>query len=62
LYGLAEQVLDTLQRENDEDVEVWYLYGWGYYSDGKTKQGKALAGCWDDARDCFERVLNVKNN
>ncbi|KAJ3088197.1 hypothetical protein HK102_009327 [Quaeritorhiza haematococci] len=31
LYERAMQVLKTLQQEDDEDADLWYVYGWCYY-------------------------------
>lgn len=31
LYEECFELLSRLQKENDEDIEIWYLFGWGYY-------------------------------
>ncbi|KAI9145415.1 hypothetical protein BKA69DRAFT_1035517 [Paraphysoderma sedebokerense] len=31
LYSLALNILQSCQAEDDENIELWYLYGWTYY-------------------------------
>lgn len=72
-YDKALSVLQTLQLENDQDVELWYLYGWCYWCMGggldleeQRSQGRELnkdgldeltIGCFEDARECFGNVV-----
>lgn len=48
--------LETVEVENDEDAELWYLYGWCYLSLAKAKES---ADYLVDAKDCFETVLQL---
>ncbi|KAI9299850.1 hypothetical protein BJ944DRAFT_244771 [Cunninghamella echinulata] len=63
--GLIQQaflILERLQKENDQVVDLWYLYGWTYYCLGEdestTNQDDKLAH-WEDARDCLEVALKL---
>ncbi|TPX69054.1 hypothetical protein SpCBS45565_g02664 [Spizellomyces sp. 'palustris'] len=66
LHERALTVLQTIQNENDEDPEGWYLFGWCYYrmggggeDDEKVVDPAEKAECWDSARECFETVLQL---
>lgn len=54
-------VLERLQKENDQVVDLWYLYGWTYYCMGEdeTVQEDERLAHWEDARDCLELALKV---
>lgn len=38
LYTQALFVLETLQKENDQVIDLWYLYGWCYYCMSQCSQ------------------------
>ncbi|RHZ64213.1 hypothetical protein Glove_326g175 [Diversispora epigaea] len=38
LYTQALSVLEILQKENDQIVDLWYLYGWCYYCMSQDNQ------------------------
>ncbi|KAI9008141.1 hypothetical protein BC832DRAFT_553214 [Gaertneriomyces semiglobifer] len=65
LHERALAVLQTLQDENDEDPEAWYLYGWCYYRMGGGGEDTASirvedqVDAWDNAKDCFESVIQL---
>ncbi|CAG8702520.1 17446_t:CDS:2, partial [Dentiscutata heterogama] len=54
-YTQALSVLEILQKEDDQVVEIWYLYGWCYYCMGQDSlQNKEnQLAYWEDARDCL---------
>lgn len=60
-------ICDNLSKEDDQDPEVWYLYGFCYYrigGGGEDQENFAVEievknDSWDDARDCFMRVLGL---
>ncbi|SAM06465.1 hypothetical protein [Absidia glauca] len=54
-------VLERLQKENDQVVDLWYLYGWTYYCMGEdeTAQEDERLAHWEDARDCLELALKL---
>ncbi|CAO3633029.1 unnamed protein product [Cunninghamella blakesleeana] len=61
--GLMQQaflILERLQKENDQVVDLWYLYGWTYYCLGEeaTQEDEKLTH-WEDARDCLEVSLKL---
>ncbi|KAJ3385808.1 hypothetical protein HDU92_002837 [Lobulomyces angularis] len=69
----ALKVLETLQEEDDENAEMWYLYGWCYYLNGggkgvDHKEENAIGNggsveskneSWDDCRDCLRQIFNL---
>ncbi|ORX93841.1 TPR-like protein [Basidiobolus meristosporus CBS 931.73] len=57
LFDVALNVLEGLQKEDDEVVELWYLYGWAYYLLGEDKSDEEKASSWEDARDCLESAI-----
>ncbi|KAI8996866.1 hypothetical protein BDB01DRAFT_768779 [Pilobolus umbonatus] len=62
--GMFEQaftVLENLQKENDEVVDLWYLYGWSYYCIGEdeTRTDEERMALWADARDCLETAVKL---
>lgn len=66
LHERAIAVLHTIQDENDEDPEGWYLYGWCYYRMGgggeesnATPDTAEKAEWWDEAKECLDTVLQV---
>ncbi|CAG8464474.1 11769_t:CDS:2, partial [Scutellospora calospora] len=54
-YNKALAVLEILQKEDDQIVDIWYLYGWCYYCMGQDSlQNKEdYLAHWEDARDCL---------
>lgn len=63
--GMFEQaftVLEGLQKENDQVVDLWYLYGWAYYclGDDENTSQEERQGHWEDARDCLETAVKVR--
>ena len=60
-YTKALNVLEILQKENDEILDLWYLYGLCYFLMGQDSQNEQdRLSHWDDARDCLincEKVL-----
>ncbi|CDS05357.1 hypothetical protein LRAMOSA07886 [Lichtheimia ramosa] len=62
--GMFEQaftVLEGLQKENDQVVDLWYLYGWAYYclGDDENTSQEERQGHWEDARDCLETAVKL---
>ncbi|TPX57156.1 hypothetical protein PhCBS80983_g04006 [Powellomyces hirtus] len=53
LHDRALAVLRTLEEENDEDPEAWYLYGWCLY-----RMGGGRAGADRDADDDDEQEMD----
>ncbi|KAH6559977.1 hypothetical protein BASA50_006642 [Batrachochytrium salamandrivorans] len=47
-------VLQTCQVEDDEDAEIWYLYGWCY-----LQLSSSHAEFKEDAHACFDSVLEL---
>ncbi|KAI8977155.1 hypothetical protein BDF20DRAFT_821516 [Mycotypha africana] len=62
MFDHAFTVLENLQKENEEVVDLWYLYGWTYYclgdEDDRSPEDKTTL--WADARDCLETAVRVK--
>lgn len=62
MHEYAFTVLEGLQKENDQVVDLWYLYGWTYYCLGEveTRSADERQGHWEDARDCLETAVKVR--
>ncbi|EXX55631.1 uncharacterized protein OCT59_019783 [Rhizophagus irregularis] len=53
-YTKALNVLEILQKENDEVFDLWYLYGLCYFLMGQDSQNEQdRLTHWEDARDCL---------
>ncbi|KAJ1904434.1 hypothetical protein GGI03_006427 [Coemansia sp. RSA 2337] len=61
----ALALLEQLQKEDDENVDAWYLFGWTYHL-----QSEDLATSGDDedktellrsARECFKQAIKLAN-
>lgn len=54
----ALDVLQQLEAEDDQVVDLWFLFGWTYFLQGErhgeTQQDKRRES-WEDARDCLHR-------
>ncbi|KAI9499268.1 hypothetical protein BDB00DRAFT_796077 [Zychaea mexicana] len=61
MFEYAFTVLEGLQKENDQVVDLWYLYGWAYYCLGEDENQPAdeRQGHWEDARDCLETAVKL---
>lgn len=61
LYAEAFNVLEGLQKENDQSVDLWYLWGWTFYCLGEETElpEEERKQHWDDARDCLETAVKV---
>lgn len=61
MFEHAFTVLENLQKENDEVVDLWYLYGWTYYclGDDEERTQEERFTLWADARDCLETAVKV---
>lgn len=61
MFEHAFTVLENLQKENDEVVDLWYLYGWTYYclGDDEERTNEERMTLWADARDCLETAVKV---
>jgi tetratricopeptide (TPR) repeat protein len=55
LYSKALEVLETMEREDEENVELWYLYTCAYYHD--TEESKEES--WKSAKECAEMCLKL---
>lgn len=63
MFEHAFTVLENLQKENDEVVDLWYLYGWTYYclGDDEERTNEERMTLWADARDCLETAVKLYN-
>lgn len=68
VYEKALDVLVTLQRENDQDAEMWYVFGWCYFlqaggTDDPAGMPKDMTAnqlrSFEDAKACLETVFQV---
>lgn len=62
----ALEILQTLEGEDDEDSETWYLSGWAWWLLGESRAGKPSTDteeskeeCWSEAKLCLENYLKV---
>ncbi|KAJ2475094.1 hypothetical protein IWW56_005574, partial [Coemansia sp. RSA 2131] len=49
-------IMERLQKEDDESVDLWYLYGWTYYLQGEEAEsnGGDKAKVFALAGECFK--------
>jgi tetratricopeptide (TPR) repeat protein len=55
MYDKVLEVLETLQREDEDNVELWYYYTVAYYSDSNDSSEEN----WKNARECAETCLKL---
>ena len=55
-YVKALSVLEILQKENDQVVDLWYLYGWCYFCMSLNDEHKIHL---KDAQECLTTCENV---
>jgi tetratricopeptide (TPR) repeat protein len=55
MYDKTLEVLETLQREDEDNVELWYYYTVAYYSDSNDSSEEN----WKNARECAEICLKL---
>ncbi|ORY85717.1 hypothetical protein BCR37DRAFT_391477 [Protomyces lactucae-debilis] len=52
-------VLQQLSREDDESVDLWYLFGWTYFLAGQllpqSENMEKRNESWEDARHCLQK-------
>lgn len=52
----AMEVLQQLEHEDDEVVELWFLFGWTFYLQGEAVEDpERKREIWEDARDCLHK-------
>ncbi|GAA5985824.1 hypothetical protein JCM5350_006900 [Sporobolomyces pararoseus] len=63
----ALEILQTLEGEDDEDSETWYLSGWAWWLLGESRDGKpsteteeSKEECWSEAKLCLENYLKIE--
>lgn len=52
------EVLQQLEHEDDEVVDLWFLFGWTYYLQGERfgdAEAEKRQESWEDARDCLHK-------
>ncbi|KAJ2162136.1 hypothetical protein GGF46_000878 [Coemansia sp. RSA 552] len=54
-------LLERLQKEDDENVDLWYLYGWTYYlqGEGAVQESDERAEVLGSARECFRQAIKL---
>ncbi|KAJ1962617.1 hypothetical protein GGI12_002544 [Dipsacomyces acuminosporus] len=55
-------MLERLQKEDDENVDMWYLYGWTYHLQNEEAAPKDEADrneLLSSARECFRRAIKL---
>lgn len=55
-YSPALEVLETLQREDEDNVELWYYYTVAYFSDVSDSTREEN---WKNAGECAEMCLKL---
>ncbi|KAJ1855972.1 hypothetical protein GGH12_003043 [Coemansia sp. RSA 1822] len=57
----ALNIMERLQKEDDESVDLWYLYGWTYYLQGEEADanGSDKAEVFASARECFKQAIKL---
>ncbi|KAJ1919083.1 hypothetical protein H4219_002238 [Mycoemilia scoparia] len=60
LHEDALDLLEALQKENDQSVDLWYLYGWTYFIQGEDVDSQEEKHrVWKDSRTCLLRGLKL---
>lgn len=54
LYEKALEVLETMQREDEENVELWYLYTCTYYHNPEESKEENWKSAWECAEMCLK--------
>lgn len=57
-YSKALEVLETLQREDEDNVELWYYYTVSYFCDVNDSTREEN---WKNAGECAEMCLKLYN-
>ncbi|KAJ1665938.1 hypothetical protein IW140_002865 [Coemansia sp. RSA 1813] len=59
----ALSILERLQKEDDESIDMWYLYGWTYHLQSEeeetTSDGEENADLLRSSRECFNQVIRL---
>ncbi len=55
MYDKALEVLETLEREDEDNVELWYYYTVAYYSGSNDSWEEN----WKNARECADICLKL---
>ncbi|PIA16560.1 TPR-like protein, partial [Coemansia reversa NRRL 1564] len=57
----ALSILERLQKEDDENVDLWYLYGWTYHlqSEEAGQSADEKTETLVSARECFRRAIKL---
>ncbi|KAJ2497390.1 hypothetical protein GGH96_005154 [Coemansia sp. RSA 1972] len=57
----ALNVMERLQKEDDESVDLWYLYGWTYYLQGEEAEAKGenKTEVFASAHECFNQAIKL---
>ncbi|KAJ2749232.1 hypothetical protein GGI19_005762 [Coemansia pectinata] len=57
-------LLEQLQKEDDENVDAWYLFGWTYHlqsEDMATGDDEDKTELLRSARECFKQAIKLAN-
>ncbi|KAJ1890717.1 hypothetical protein LPJ66_007314, partial [Kickxella alabastrina] len=54
-------LLERLQKEDDENIDMWYLYGWTYYlqSEEPSAGAEEKVELLSSARECFKQAIKL---
>ncbi|KAJ2395564.1 hypothetical protein GGI23_004253 [Coemansia sp. RSA 2559] len=59
----ALSVLERLQKEDDENVDMWYLYGWTYHLQSEEESiasdSEEKADILRSSRECFKQAIRL---
>ncbi|KAJ2550140.1 hypothetical protein EV175_004177, partial [Coemansia sp. RSA 1933] len=59
----ALSILERLQKEDDESIDMWYLYGWTYHlqseEEGAANDGEERADLLRSSRECFKQAIKL---
>ncbi|KAJ1796814.1 hypothetical protein LPJ75_007172, partial [Coemansia sp. RSA 2598] len=58
----ALNILERLQKEDDESVDMWYLYGWTYHlqsEEGASADSEDKIELLSSARECFNQAIKL---
>ncbi|KAJ2857554.1 hypothetical protein J3B02_000923 [Coemansia erecta] len=58
----AFNILERLQKEDDENIDMWYLYGWTYYlqsEESTSADSEDKIELLSSARECFNQAIKL---
>ena len=59
-FDRAISIIETLECENDEDFEVWYLFSWTFMQKSQAADTEERLSLLADAKECLQALIEVQ--